>query len=210
MKKLWIPLIGLLVLLSACSPRLDQKSQLKDASATVVTQVAAETSAVQTISDQIGAFPATFEQAYAANPNTDFQNVGAVSKVIAKRERAYAKLERAQTQLEAVTNRLIKLNSQDSTQVPKTALRNALTTLRLAKLDHKTFDAYYKELVSAEQDFFDTVAADPSDQSGIEAALTQLNQYDSSLGQQADIVEANLQSVTADAKALQKAAAKMP
>ncbi len=210
MKKLWLPLLGLLLVLSACTPHFDQKSQLKHTSATVITQVAAESRAMQTINNQLGAFPATFSQAYAADADTDFQNTGAVSALITKREAAYQKLEKAQAQLEAATTTLTKINNQHAEDLPKTALRQMLTTLRLAKLDHKTFDAYYKELTSSEEEFFNTVAADASDQASIEAALTQLNQYDSSLSQQADIVEANLQSVTADAKALQKAVAKMP
>lgn len=210
MKKLWLPLLGLLLLLSACTPRFDQKSQLKNTSATIITQVAAERRAIQTINDQIGAFPATFSQAYATDPDADFQNAGSVNKLITKREAAYRKLEKAQSQLEAATTQLTKINNQHAADLPKTALHQALTTLRLAKLDHRTFDAYYKELTGAEDEFFNTVAADSGDKTSIEDALTQLNQYDSSLSQQADIVEANLQSVTADTQALQQAIAKMP
>ncbi len=131
------------------------------------------------------------------------------SRLIQKREAAYKQLERAQSQLESASNQLVKINSQDNATLPKSELKKTIATLKLAKLDHKTFDAYYKELTDAEQDFFDTVAADPSDKAGIEDALGQLNQYDSSLGQQADIVEANLQSVTADAQSLHAAALKM-
>ncbi|WP_461213414.1 YkyA family protein [Lacticaseibacillus sp. GG6-2] len=210
MKKLWIPLLGLALLLSACTPRFDQKSQLKDNSTTVIAQVAAESRAIQTINTQVGDFPATFTQAYGANANTDFQNTGAVSELITKRENAYQKLEKAQNELEAATNRLTKIANQNSPDLPKAEVHQVLTTLRLAKLDHKTFDAYYKELTSAEDEFFNNVAANASDKDSIEDALTQLNQYDSSLSQQADIVQANLQSVTADAQALQKAVAKMP
>ncbi|WP_407891627.1 hypothetical protein [Lacticaseibacillus sp. N501-2] len=209
MKKLWLPFIGLIVFLTACSAGFDQKTQLKQTSNNIVTQVAKQNAAIDTIQNQIGAFPSTFETAYAAHPNADFQNTGKIHALIQKREAAYKQLERVQSQLEAATNQLVKINSQANAQLPKTQLKKTIATLKLAQLDHKTFDAYYKELTDAEQDFFDTVAADPSDKSGIEDALGQLNQYDSSLGQQADIVEANLQSVTADAQSLHAAAVKM-
>lgn len=210
MKKLWLfPMLGLLLLLSACSTGFDQKAQLKTTSKTIITQVAKENTAITTIQNQVGAFPSTFETAYAAHPNADFQNTGKIAALIQKREAAYKQLEKSQSQLEAATNQLVKINSQANAQLPKSQLKKAIATLKLAKLDHRTFDAYYKELTDAEQDFFDTVAADPEDQSGIEDALSQLNQYDSSLAQQADIVEANLQSVTADAQSLHQAALKM-
>lgn len=209
MKKLLLPLLGLVVFLSACATGFDQKAQLKKTSDTIVVQVAKQNAAIATIQNQIGAFPSTFETAYAAHPNADFQNEGKIHALIQKREAAYKQLERAQTQLESASNQLVKINSQDNATLPKTQLKKTIATLKLSKLDHRTFDAYYKELTDAEQDFFDTVASDPTDKSGIEDALGQLNQYDSSLGQQADIVEANLQTVTADAQSLHAAALKM-
>ncbi|MCI2032977.1 MAG: hypothetical protein LKJ69_06190 [Lactobacillus sp.] len=210
MKKGWIFILGLLVMLAGCSgPTFDQKAQLKQDSKSVITNVAKETATITTISNQVGDFPATFQTAYTADSNTDFQNVGAVSKLIAKRKTAYQQLEAAQVQIETITTRLTKLRSQNNTNLPQDEIRDLLTDLRLAKLDHKTFDSYYKELQTAEKDFFDTVAADPSDTDAVNAALSQLNQYDSALSQQADIATANLQSVTTAAKALQTAAKKM-
>lgn len=209
MRKLWIPLIGLMMLLTACAPAFDQKAQLRQDSQAVVTQVAKLNTALDTVNDQLGAFPSTFEKAYSKDHNQDFQNDGTVAAMLTKRQAAYERLEAAQTKLEDATNRLTKLNSQDNPQLPKAELKRALTTLRLAKLDHKTFDTYYKELTNAENDFFDTVASDPDDKDAIDEALTQLNQYDSSLSQQADIMQANLQTVTSDATALDKAAKAM-
>ncbi|WP_390408126.1 hypothetical protein [Lacticaseibacillus jixiensis] len=209
MRKLWIPLIGLMMLLTACAPAFDQKAQLRQDSQAVITQVAKLNTALDTVNDQLGAFPSTFEKAYSKDHNQDFQNDGTVAAMLTKRQAAYERLEAAQTKLEDATNRLTKLNSQDNPQLPKAELKRALTTLRLAKLDHKTFDTYYKELTNAENDFFDTVASDPDDKDAIDEALTQLNQYDSSLSQQADIMQANLQTVTSDATALDKAAKAM-
>lgn len=209
MRKLWIPLIGLIMLLTACAPAFDQKAQLRQDSQAVITQVAKLNAALDTVNNQLGAFPSTFETAYASSHDQDFQNTGAVASMLSKRQAAYTRLEAAQAKIEDATNRLTKLNSQDNPQLPKAELKRTLTTLRLAKLDHKTFDTYYKELTTAENDFFDTVASDPDDKDAIDEALTQLNQYDSSLSQQADIMQANLQTVTSDATALDKAAKAM-
>lgn len=210
MKKRWILAIGLLALLAGCTgPAFDQKAQLKQDSRTVTTSVAKQTQAITRVNDAVGDFPATFQSAYAADPNADFQNAGPINKLLAKRKAAYQALESAQTQIDTLTTRLTKLHNQNNPTLPQAELRDLLTDLRLAKLDHRTFDSYYKELQTAEKDFFDTVAADPTDKAAIDTALSQLNQYDSALGQQADIATANLQSVTTAAKALQAATKKM-
>ncbi|WP_125705592.1 hypothetical protein [Lacticaseibacillus daqingensis] len=205
MKKLLLWLLGGLVLLAGCSSQVfDQQTQLKEATATVITQVAKERAAIAVVDETASAFPSTFQKAYASDPTHDFATTGAVAALVTKRKAAFTQLEAAHKQLEAAITKLTKLSSQANDNLPRTALTNALDSLKLAKLDHKTFDAYYSELGSAQTLFFDQVSAAP-DRETVDAALSRLNQYASSLSQQADIVTANLETVAAQAKTLQKA-----
>ncbi|WP_246287336.1 hypothetical protein [Lacticaseibacillus absianus] len=207
MKKLILSLLTLGLFLTGCSTRVfDQKAQLQDATTTVLTQVSQEQAALTTIDHAATAFPSTFQQAHAAAPAADLATTGAAATLIAKREAAFKRLERAQKQLEAATTKLIKINSQQNENLPSAQLTSVLDSLKLAKLDHKTFDAYYAELAAAEGQFFKAVAAAPTDQSAVDAALSRLNQYASSLSQQAEIVTANLETVTAQGKLLKQAA----
>ncbi|WP_225047709.1 hypothetical protein [Lacticaseibacillus kribbianus] len=208
MKRIAILLASLFVLVGCSARVFDQKAQMKDATQTILTQVATENKALDTMTDTATAFPSTFQKAYAANPARDFKSTGSVAKLIAKREAAYQKLETAQKAIEDATTVLIKARTQTNANLPAAALTDALNGLKLAKLDHKTYDAYYKELAEAESVFFKDVSEADS-QDDIDTALTRLNQFDSTLAQQAEIVTANLQTVTVQAQALAKAIAKM-
>ncbi|MFD1393408.1 hypothetical protein ACFQ3L_07455 [Lacticaseibacillus jixianensis] len=209
MKKLGALLVGLLLLSGCSAAGINQKAQLQTTTSTLRTQVGIQTKMLTLIDNEAAAFPSTFEKAYAKDPTQDFKAAGPVGVLLTSREQAYKRLEAAQEQIETATTALTKVSSQRSPNLPEAALSNALNSLKLAKLDHKTFDSYYKEMSSAETTFFSTVAQAPDDEAAINAALGRLNEYTSSLSQQAEIIQANLQTVTKDVAALSSAVAKM-
>lgn len=196
--------------LAGCSGvGFNQKAQLQSAARTLNSQVTVQSKQLTVIDGDAAAFPSTFQKAYAQDHSQDFAHEGAVSDLIARRSKAYKKLESAQTDIETATTTLTKANSQQNANLPTTALSDTLSSLKLAKLDHRTFDTYYKEMTAAETTFFETVAKAPDDTATINEALGRLNEYTSSLSQQAEIVQANLQTVSQNVAALQTAVRKM-
>lgn len=195
MKKLTVLVLSLLVLAGCTTGALNQKAQLQTATETINTQVTTQNKQLTLIDADAAAFPSTFEKAYANDSTQNFKEDGPVSQLLKAREQAYKRLENAQAQIEKATSTLTKLSAQQSAGLPTSALTDTLNSLKLAKLDHNTFDSYYKEMTGAEATFFAAVAKDPSDTKAINAALGRLNEYTSSLSQQAEIIEANLQTV---------------
>lgn len=205
MKKLLILLASLAVLIVGCSATLNPKSQLKTTTATVQTQVQQEQDALKTIGSTVNAFPSAFEKAYQENPQTDLKKEnGPVKKLLDRRAAAFKSLEAANSALVGANNTLTKLNNQPSEDTPQTQLNNVLTSLKLAKLDHKTLVSYYREMLTAEDTFFSTADSDTS-QDDLESQISQVNQYYSSLNQQIDVMTANLTTVTSQTDKLAKA-----
>ena len=122
-----------------------------------------------------------------------------------KRAAAFKSLEAANTALTDANNTLTKLNNQPSEDMPQAPLSKVLTSLKLAKLDHKTLVSYYREMLSAEDDFFAATAGSDVSQADLETQISQLNQYYSSLNQQIDVMTANLTTVTSQNAKLTKA-----
>lgn len=206
MKKLLILLASLAVLIVGCSATLNPKSQLKTTTATVQTQVQQEQDALKTIGSTVNAFPSAFEKAYPENPQTDLKKEnGPVKKLLDRRAAAFKSLEAANSALVGANNTLTKLNNQPSEDTPQTQLNNVLTSLKLAKLDHKTLVSYYREMLTAEDTFFSTTADSDTSQDDLESQISQLNQYYSSLNQQIDVMTANLTTVTSQTDKLAKA-----
>ena len=206
MKKLLILLASLAVLIVGCSATLNPKSQLKTTTATVQTQVQQEQDALKTIGSTVNAFPSAFEKAYQENPQTDLKKEnGPVKKLFDRRAAAFKSLEAANSALVGANNTLTKLNNQPSEDTPQTQLNNVLTSLKLAKLDHKTLVSYYREMLTAEDTFFSTTADSDTSQDDLESQISQINQYYSSLNQQIDVMTANLTTVTSQTTKLAKA-----
>ena len=206
MKKL-LPLLAVLAFLFVgCSATLNQKKQLLTTTQTVQTQVQQEQQALQVIGSTVNDFPSTFEKAYQDDPSADLKNDdGAVRKLLDKRAAAFKSLEAANTALTDANNTLTKLNNQPSEDMPQATLSKVLTSLKLAKLDHKTLVSYYREMLSAEDDFFAATAGSDVSQADLETQISQLNQYYSSLNQQIDVMTANLTTVTSQNAKLTKA-----
>ncbi|EKQ06096.1 hypothetical protein LCAM36_0546 [Lacticaseibacillus paracasei] len=122
-----------------------------------------------------------------------------------RRAAAFKSLEAANSALVGANNTLTKLNNQPSEDTPQTQLNNVLTSLKLAKLDHKTLVSYYREMLTAEDTFFSTTADSDTSQDDLESQISQLNQYYSSLNQQIDVMTANLTTVTSQTDKLAKA-----
>ncbi len=122
-----------------------------------------------------------------------------------KRAAAFKSLEAANSALVGANNTLTKLNNQPSEDTPQTQLNNVLTSLKLAKLDHKTLVSYYREMLTAEDTFFSATADSDTSQDDLESQISQLNQYYSSLNQQIDVMTANLTTVTSQTTKLAKA-----
>ncbi|MGD8196694.1 YkyA family protein [Lacticaseibacillus paracasei] len=206
MKKLLILLASLAVLIVGCSATLNPKSQLKTTTATVQTQVQQEQDALKTIGSTVNAFPSAFEKAYQENPQTDLKKEnGPVKKLLDRRAAAFKSLEAANSALVGANNTLTKLNNQPSEDTPQTQLNNVLTSLKLAKLDHKTLVSYYREMLTAEDTFFSATSDSDTSQDDLESQISQLNQYYSSLNQQIDVMTANLTTVTSQTTKLAKA-----
>ncbi|EKQ03633.1 hypothetical protein LCA211_2555 [Lacticaseibacillus casei 21/1] len=205
MKKLLILLASLAVLIVGCSATLNPKSQLKTTTATVQTQVQQEQDALKTIGSTVNAFPSAFEKAYQGNPQTDLKRKWPCQKLLDRRAAAFKSLEAANSALVGANNTLTKLNNQPSEDTPQTQLNNVLTSLKLAKLDHKTLVSYYREMLTAEDTFFSTTADSDTSQDDLESQISQLNQYYSSLNQQIDVMTANLTTVTSQTDKLAKA-----
>ena len=206
MKKLLILLASLAVLIVGCSATLNPKSQLKTTTATVQTQVQQEQDALKTIGSTVNAFPSAFEKAYQENPQTDLKKEnGPAKKLLDRRAAAFKSLEAANSALVGANNTLTKLNNQPSEDTPQTQLNNVLTSLKLAKLDHKTLVSYYREMLTAEDTFFSATADSDTSQDDLESQISQLNQYYSSLNQQIDVMTANLTTVTSQTTKLAKA-----
>lgn len=119
--------------------------------------------------------------------------------------RRFKSLEAANSALVGANNTLTKLNNQPSEDTPQTQLNNVLTSLKLAKLDHKTLVSYYREMLTAEDTFFSTTADSDTSQDDLESQISQVNQYYSSLNQQIDVMTANLTTVTSQTDKLAKA-----
>ncbi len=182
------------------------KKQLLTTTQTVQTQVQQEQQALQVIGSTVNDFPSTFEKAYQDDPSADLKNDdGAVKKLLDKRAAAFKSLEAANTALTDANNTLTKLNNQPSEDMPQAPLSKVLTSLKLAKLDHKTLVSYYREMLSAEDDFFAATAGSNVSQADLETQISQLNQYYSSLNQQIDVMTANLTTVTSQNTKLTKA-----
>ncbi|RUS38540.1 YkyA family protein, partial [Lacticaseibacillus paracasei] len=130
---------------------------------------------------------------------------GPVKKLLDRRAAAFKSLEAANSALVGANNTLTKLNNQPSEDTPQTQLNNVLTSLKLAKLDHKTLVSYYREMLTAEDTFFSTTADSDTSQDDLESQISQLNQYYSSLNQQIDVMTANLTTVTSQTDKLAKA-----
>ncbi|MFD1441306.1 hypothetical protein [Lacticaseibacillus hegangensis] len=209
MKKIGIILLGLVFLAGCSGVGFNQKAQLQGATSTLKTQVAVQSNQLALIDADAAAFPSTFQKAYAKDNRQTFDQTGPVNALIQRRTKAYKRLESAQTAIETATTTLTKASSQQTANLPTATLTDTLNSLKLAKLDHKTFDAYYREMTSAETAFFAAVAKDPSDTAAINAALGRLNEYSSSLSQQAEIVQANLQMLSQNVATLSKAVDKM-
>ncbi|EKQ00864.1 hypothetical protein LCAA2362_0800 [Lacticaseibacillus casei A2-362] len=122
-----------------------------------------------------------------------------------RRAAAFKSLEAANSALVGANNTLTKLNNQPSEDTPQTQLNNVLTSLKLAKLDHKTLVSYYREMLTAEDTFFSATADSDTSQDDLESQISQLNQYYSSLNQQIDVMTANLTTVTSQTTKLAKA-----
>ncbi|EKQ23208.1 hypothetical protein LCAUW4_0720 [Lacticaseibacillus casei UW4] len=122
-----------------------------------------------------------------------------------RRAAAFKSLEAANSALVGANNTLTKLNNQPSEDTPQTQLNNVLTSLKLAKLDHKTLVSYYREMLTAEDTFFSTTADSDTSQDDLESQISQVNQYYSSLNQQIDVMTANLTTVTSQTDKLAKA-----
>ncbi|MGO3475742.1 MAG: YkyA family protein, partial [Lacticaseibacillus paracasei] len=128
-----------------------------------------------------------------------------VKKLLDRRAAAFKSLEAANSALVGANNTLTKLNNQPSEDTPQTQLNNVLTSLKLAKLDHKTLVSYYREMLTAEDTFFSTTADSDTSQDDLESQISQVNQYYSSLNQQIDVMTANLTTVTSQTTKLAKA-----
>ena len=141
----------------------------------------------------------------SATLNPKSQLNGPVKKLLDRRAAAFKSLEAANSALVGANNTLTKLNNQPSEDTPQTQLNNVLTSLKLAKLDHKTLVSYYREMLTAEDTFFSTTADSDTSQDDLESQISQLNQYYSSLNQQIDVMTANLTTVTSQTDKLAKA-----
>lgn len=206
MKKLLTWLASLAILIVGCSATLNPRSQLKTTTATLQTQVQQEQDALKTIESTVNAFPSVFEKAYQENPQTALKKEnGPVKKLLDRRAAAFKSLEAANSALVGANNTLTKLNNQPSEDTPQTQLNNVLTSLKLAKLDHKTLVSYYREMLTAEDTFFSATADSDTSQDDLESQISQLNQYYSSLNQQIDVMTANLTTVTSQTTKLAKA-----
>ncbi|MBM6408944.1 YkyA family protein, partial [Lacticaseibacillus rhamnosus] len=93
---------------------------------------------------------------------------GPVKKLLDRRAAAFKSLEAANSALVGANNTLTKLNNQPSEDTPQTQLNNVLTSLKLAKLDHKTLVSYYREMLTAEDTFFSTTADSDTSQDDLE------------------------------------------
>ena len=207
MKKLLLA-ITTVFLLAGCGPVFNQKQTLTTHTTAVRTAVTKEKKALSAIDAAFNAFPSTFQTAYQEDPKADFAQDKALTQLTEDAKTAYAKFVAAQEALDSSQTALNKLANQHASNLPTTTLQSLATSLRLTKLDNRTYATYYKELSEAVNQFYRDVATDPSAKAA-DAALTRLNQYIGSLSQQTDILTANLGTVQEDNQALKKAVTKM-
>ncbi|WP_204123046.1 hypothetical protein [Lacticaseibacillus mingshuiensis] len=209
MKRLIFLIVSLALLLTACGPAFDQKAQLDHQIKVVLASLKTETKQMQIIDDTTSAFPSTFESAFKDKPTGNLKHNANVAALIDRRSAAYQKLSKAQGDLQKATTGLNKLSTQDHGDLPSAQLKSVLSSLKLALLDFKTIDEYYKEMQNAETTFFSDVTAANGDHALVDEALGRVNQFGSSLSQQAEIIVANYATMTSEVEALQTAIDKM-
>jgi len=192
------------LLLAGCGQVFNQKQQVKDAAQTTVTSINTELDTLKVINDTTATFPSTLQRALKTNPKEDLRQLdGPVKQLMDKRDKAYTNLNSADTNLAQAQRTLTKAANQSDTTLPKKALAALTSSLKLTTLDHKTLIAYYKEVTHAEQALFDQLQDDPT-KADVNTALSQINQYYSTLGQQIDVSLANLNTALDQAKTLTK------
>ncbi|WP_054721758.1 hypothetical protein [Lacticaseibacillus nasuensis] len=161
MKKLLLA-ISTVFLLAGCGPVFNQKQTLTTHTTAVRTAVTKEKKALSAIDAAFNAFPSTFQTAYQDDPKADFAQDQALTQLTEDAKTAFAKFEAAHDALDSSQTALNKLANQHASNLPTTSLQSLATSLRLTKLDNRTYATYYKELSEAVNQFYRDVATDPS------------------------------------------------
>ncbi|KRM20977.1 hypothetical protein [Latilactobacillus graminis] len=199
-----IMLIG--IILSACQKPLDTKHQLQTDMQTVLQatkrqQVALST--LETIGDPV---PDNYLTLQKKHPNQNLLTVegSKIATTATKRSAAFQDIKTQQTLLKPVIKRLIMISEQENNELPIEQIKDLNQSLKISTLDYTTLSTFYDAATTAEDKFYTDHTDADVDQETLKSPINRLNQYYSSVYQQAEIAKVNMNTVAANAKKIQK------
>ncbi|MFL2081514.1 hypothetical protein ACPBEH_09580 [Latilactobacillus sp. 5-91] len=201
-----LPILGLLFLLAGCEKPLDTKQQVKDDLNTILQISKTQQTALSTLEDAGQGVPDSYLKIQAKYPDQNLLDVkgSKIAQTAASRAEAYKTLKTQQAELKPVVKRLIKIANQESDELPIEFIKDLNQSLKLSALDYTTLSNFYDAAATAETDFYADHTSADAHADDLAAPINRLNQYYSAIYQQAEIAKVNINTVTAQAKKVQK------
>ncbi len=127
-----------------------------------------------------------------------------IATTAAKREAAFQSLKEQQAVLKPVIKRLTKLVKQENDELPIEQVKDLNQSLKISTLDYTTLATFYNAATKASDEFYSDHTDADADEDSLKSPINRLNQYYSSVYQQAEIAKVNMNTVAAHAKKVQK------
>lgn len=199
------PLLILILLLSSCAKPLDTKQQVKSDLTALQQIVAAQQAALSTLESAGQNDPSAYLKIQKKYPDQNLLDVPTtkVAEDAKARETAYQTLKTQQTKLKPITRRLTKVAKQADSDLPIEAIKDLNQSVKISTLDYTTLSNFYDAAVTAETDFYSQHQTADVAESDLDAPINRLNQYYSSVYQQAEIAKVNINTVSAQLKKVQ-------
>ncbi|UTB72780.1 hypothetical protein A4W72_08140 [Latilactobacillus curvatus] len=106
--------------------------------------------------------------------------------------------------LKPVIKRLTKLVKQENDELPIEQVKDLNQSLKISTLDYTTLATFYNAATKVSDEFYSDHTDADADEDSLKSPINRLNQYYSSVYQQAEIAKVNMNTVAAHAKKVQK------
>lgn len=201
-----LPIIFIGVSLAACQKPMDTKHQLQADMQTVenaTKQQRTALSTLETIGDPVPDNYLTIQKKYPDENLLTIEDTK-IATTAAKREAAFQSLKEQQAVLKPVIKRLTKLVKQENDELPIEQVKDLNQSLKISTLDYTTLATFYNTATKASDEFYSDHTDADADEDSLKSPINRLNQYYSSVYQQAEIAKVNMNTVAAHAKKVQK------
>lgn len=203
--KRFLPVLALVFLLASCDQPLNTKQQVREDLKSLQQISATQQTALTALESAGQSESVTYLKIQEQYPDKNLLEVSTtkMAQATAKRADAYQTLKDQQKALKPVAQRLLKVAKQDNADLPTEAIKDLNQSIKISTLDYATLSNFYQAAVTAEADFYadhQDADADPTD---LESPINRLNQFYSSVYQQAEIAKVNINTVTAQLKKVQ-------